>query len=337
MKRIYICSATIVFLLSSLSFLHAADYCQFFCKLDGVYEPSGAVSLPDGRVLVIEDEAEWPISVLKSNSVGSKFSVERVSFSTFTGSAGTKLNDLEGVVIGPAGGIYAITSHSRDSRGKRSKSREKIIRSTLENNRLSKPIVRRDLRQSLVAEFPILKYAAKERILGTGNALSIEGLSFDSHGHNLWLGFREPVVDGKSVIISISNPVSALENNEPFVFNKKPILLDLDRGGIRDIVYDHYLDGYLIVTQREGTKKEKRFKLWFWSGNEKTDPIRIKIAGVDNLKRTEGITTSMVNGQKKLLLLSDDGDRRKRIPANYLMVNYNLLQSDSGRIVETRN
>jgi len=302
-----------------------------FQSLDNLYEPSGAVQLSDGRILVVEDEAERPFSLLIADKKNGTQQFATLRLQSLVASSATTINDLEAITLAPMGAVYAITSHSRNNNGKRNRTREKLVRFVVKGNRLSETTIRQDLRRSLTSAFPMLVDAAKERKLKKGDGFNIEGLAFDAQGKMLWIGFREPVIDGKAVLIAMSNPQLALENKREFQFAKQPVLLDLDRGGIRDIVYDLHLRGYLIVSQREGSKKKRRFKLWFWNGNPAIQPKRVRIAGVKSLKQTEAVVPTFIDGKSKLLFLSDDGDRIKRKAAHYLWIDYSLISIDKSR------
>jgi len=296
-----------------------------FSPLQGVYEPSGGIQLEDGRILIIEDEAQRAFSLMSLQRDTGTFMIQKLQRRSFPTQGNGIFNDLEGIALSPNGLVYAITSHSRKASGKRDKDREKLIRFTVENSRSTNSQLRLDLRQSLISSFDFLYKAASNKDTKKGDGFGVEGLAFDPQGKILWLGFREPIIDGKAVLVGILNPADAFEHNKKFIFTSTPLLLDFKGGGIRDIVYDRVLNGYLIATQREGKRKNKLFKLWFWNGSPDIPPKRVRISGVNDLERTEGIVPLTIDGKAKLLLLSDSGSIKKRKPANYLLVDYSLL------------
>jgi len=140
-------------------------------------------------------------------------------------------------------------------------------------------------------------------------------------GRQLLIGLRSPVIDDKALIVVIENPDEVFEQGGLPLFAPEPWYLDLDKGGIRALTYDPELEGYLIVSRRED-KKGKPFKLWFWSGDPAVAPERVSIAGVENINRAEGITPFIQDGERRLLIVFDDGNRLRRIGGHYRIVDY---------------
>jgi len=301
-----------------------------FQRFEGLYEPSGVVQLQDGRLLVIEDEPSRAFVLISPQVHATDFDVEvlqaRTSIAALLTGRASRFSDLEGLVQGPGGFIYAITSHSRQGNGKRSAEREKLLRLNIDGNRIRQIRVRSDLRKRLIEAFPQLEDAAKEQDVKDEGGLNIEGLTFNRKKDTLWIGFRAPLLEDRAMLIGLRNPQSLFDTDEDFQFEENLQLLDLDGGGIRDIVFDQTLNGYLIASQREGTKSEKAFKLWFWDGSPTGLPRRVKIAGVKDLQRTEGISSVLLKGERLLLLLSDDGDVDRQKNAGILLVDYDDLE-----------
>ncbi len=66
-----------------------------FHEIKGIYEPSAAEQLPDGRVFVVEDEMAHAVAILTIQGDGS-FEVERLDADTLVISA-CALNQLTGL------------------------------------------------------------------------------------------------------------------------------------------------------------------------------------------------------------------------------------------------
>ena len=306
---------------------------QGFQSLNGIYEPSGVVQLPDKRLLLVEDEPSRAFVVLTSDQhpphfYDAEILQPRSLLTTLMMDFETTFNDLEAISQGPQNLIYAITSHSRQKSGSRSSQREKLIRMDVNGNRIGQLTARGDLRDALVNAFPILAPSARERDVKDNAGLNIEGLTFSRNADALWLGFRAPLLDDKAILITLTNPLDVFEADGEYQFAENLQLLDLDGGGIRDITFDPVLDGYLIVSQRENTKKEKAFKLWFWSGSAEDSTRRVRIHDIRNLRSTEGIAPIILGDEKLLLLVSDEGDMNSQKSAKALLVHYEDLHMD---------
>lgn len=77
-----------------------------------IYEPSAVQQLPDGRLLVVEDESTRAMNLSTIGDDGSLLEDSAADLK-LTRSFGRELNDLEGLSIN-GDSIYAITSHSND-------------------------------------------------------------------------------------------------------------------------------------------------------------------------------------------------------------------------------
>ena len=291
-------------------------------------EPSGVTQLLDGRLLVVEDEKTHPIRLLSSESDGS-FSITPLQTSPPTSPGRSdlgKLADLEAVTLGKDGFVYAITSHSLTRKGKQSKAREKLVRFKVKGNSVSHVGVMLDLKPAMITLDKALKKASHVTDVKGDNGFSIEGLSFDQKRQALLIGLRTPVVDKKAVVLVLKNPKAIFEKSALPKFKKKPIYLDLDKGGIRSITFDATLNGYLIISRHE--KNGKKFKLWFWTGQERDAPRRVRTKGTLDLSNAEGISSVLIGGEKKLMLVFDVGNTAKRHKGCYAFLPYDQLKLD---------
>ncbi len=299
-----------------------------FKLIEGIYEPSGATQLEDGTIVAVEDEPARPFSLLSPAGLVTRLSAQPLRSGSLLSAAFLELADLEGVAAGESGFAYAITSHSRKDNGKRSAERERLVRFRVEDSRITDLEVVTGLRDALVRAFPELDSAARERQVKRDHGLNLEGLTFGLRRQTLWIGFRGPLVKGDAMLVSILNPRRAFESDEGFRFGDRVLTLDLGGGGIRGLAYVPRLSGFLILSQRESGKKESPFKLWLWNGGGEHSVRRVRIEGVADLRRAEAVVPISLEGQDKLLLLSDDGSYRQRRPARYLLVDYAALRID---------
>ena len=305
-----------------------------FRLAEGIYEPSGVAQIDDGWIVAVEDESSRPFSLL--SLAGGAETVQAQSLRarplparSLLLAASRVFADLEGVTVGEAGLVYAVTSHSRKSNGKRAAQREQLVRFKVEDAWLTELEVVSGLRKALTEAFPDFDKAAKEHRVKREGGLNIEGLAFDRRRKTLWLGFRGPLLDDDAILVAVANPRGVFERGEPFRFGRRLVSLDLDGGGIRGLTYVPRLKGFLILSQREGGKKEKPFKLWLWGGSRKEPARRVRIDGVPDLRNAEAVAPIRLDGEERILVLSDDGNYRRRRPAKYLLVDYSALRIDS--------
>ena len=297
-----------------------------FRKFEQIYEPSGVQQLPDGRFVVIEDEPVQPLDVflLHSDGHSSEQPLYRGSILGWASPnrALSTLEDLEAVAADDQGRIYAITSHSRKENGKRDDGREQLVRFELDGQLVVDMQVVRGLRKQITAQHKSLKAAARIRDVKDDGGFNIEGLSFDAAKQKLHLGLRSPLAGANAIVVVMENPQAVFDNDETPQFAPQLIELDLDGGGIRGMSYDPHLGGFLIISR----KPEKSFKLWLWSGAVDQSPQRLKVPGLKNLRRAEGVTPVQMEGRPVgILIVSDDGVGVQGKPGHYLFLRYEQL------------
>ena len=298
-----------------------------FRKFERIYEPSGVAQLPDGRFVVVEDEATHPLDVFALQPDGgvSEQPLYRGSLFSWTSPnrALSVLQDLEGVAVDAQGRTYAITSHSRKEDGKRADEREQLARFRLEGDRVVELQVLRGLRKQIAARHQSLKDAAKIRDVKEDGGLNIEGLAFDAAKQRLLIGLRSPLAAGSNaIIVVLENPQGVFDRDEEPRISDRLIELDLHGGGIRSLSYDPHLGGFLILSR----KPDKSFKLWLWSGDVDGRPKRVRIPGMKDLRQAEGVTPVLLDGRPEgILIVSDDGVGLKGKPGHYLFLRYEQL------------
>ena len=293
-----------------------------FRTLTGLYEPSAIQQLPDGRFIVVEDEKERPLSLVRLNAdaqVSSETVVVPDSLGPDDPFAGLrKLDDLEGVTLDRAGYVYAITSHSRNDDGETKKSREKLIRFRIEGDRIQAGQVHGGLKQALVDAHPLLAEAAAVRDVKNAGGLNIEALELSADQARLMIGFRSPLQAGRAVIAYLDNPQGLFERAEAPRIAAELTTLDLGGHGLRGMAYVPALGGYLLLSGPVA-KEPVQFGLWFWSGRLQ-DPARlVSVEGLPGFEHAEGVTAAVIDGLDYILIVSDDGSRSEGRFARFLL------------------
>jgi hypothetical protein len=233
--------------------------------------------------------------------------------------AAWKLDDLEALAIDPAGWVYALTSHSRSDSGEMKKARDKLVRFRVEGGRMASPSLVRELKPALLAAHPPLAAAAEITEVKAEGGLNIEALEIGADGHRLFVGFRSPLIDGKAIIACVENPAAMFDAGEPPRMAPAAITLDLGRNGIRGMAWVPALAGHLIISGPVG-RQPVPFQLWFWSGRTAEAARRVRVGDRQGLEHAEGVTPAVIDGQARIVIVSDDGSRADGRYAHYLLL-----------------
>jgi hypothetical protein len=285
-----------------------------------IYEPSGVQQLPDGRLIVIEDESERAFRILtlsKDLQVMESKPLDTLSVPAFE----YRLNDLEAITIGPDNYLYAITSHKLNDNGKRKPSREQLIRFKIQGTTLTDVSVVTHLIDSIKSSKALDSITKKNK--QSIDKINIEALSFDKNNH-LLVGLRKPTSNGNAIILSIENPIAIFTDKEKIKVAEKSILLDLHGGGIRAIRYIPKLSGYLIANEikNKDSKSKKQSQISFWDGNSDHLIKPFTLHRLDKIDNVEGISPIVIKGKEYILLVGDNGSSESQQPANFLLLDY---------------
>lgn len=281
-----------------------------------LYEPSGAASLSDGRVIVVEDDGDRPVRLFSHTLNKSQLSLSPESLKGEI----TKVQDFEGVSEGKDNEIFLITSHSTSKKGERKKTREKLIKLTLKGERISKiqvvgnllPFIQKKLKDSLKLEKKDLE------------KINIEGLGFNATQETLLIGLRSPVFNGMALILPLLNPYDLFSKKQDPIFNDI-ITLDLEGAGIRAITYDTKRNRFLIAGEAKNKKGKLRSRIWAWDGLQNTKATRIEVPKIKEVKNIEGMTIVHREGTSYLLFVCDNGNREKKVGGSYGFIDVKKL------------
>jgi Protein of unknown function (DUF3616) len=296
-----------------------------FQPLTDLYEPSAIQQLPDCRFLVVEDEKDHSFSLLTLTANGD-VSTKSLGPAWFHGGDPIwKLDDLEGLTCDSAGHLYAITSHSRDDDGDEQKGREKLARFRVEKDKLIEPAVVRGLKRALTDAHPVLAAAALVLDAKSGIGLNIEALEITPDGQRLLVGFRSPLQGSAAIIASIENTATVFDAGAAPQISNTLQTLDLGGHGIRGMSYVAALNGYLVISGA-ASRADAAFGLWFWSGQADAPARRVTVPGLADFERAEGVCPAVMDGVAKIIIVSDDGNRKQRRFAQFVMLDVAQLQ-----------
>jgi hypothetical protein len=135
----------------------------------------------------------------------------------------------------------------------------------------------------------------------TEGALNIEALTDTPEG-DLLIGFRNPVFEGRAIIIPLLNPEEVILGHQASFGDA--LLLNLGGLGLRGI--GSMKDGYYVIGGPSGSAGECRMFTWQGRGSEPKLIDEIRFPGIN----PEGICFHDQGATRDFLILSDDGTRQ---------------------------
>jgi len=274
----------------------------------GMCEASAAVAVGPDHFVVADDND----STLRLYARNEPEPVSATDFSTALGVRPTTKTDIEGAAsIGNR--IYWITSHGRHSTGQQRPQRRRFFATDVTGQGADSKLtlagkVYVGLVDDLLAEPALASYRLREAAALAPEAeggFNIEGLAATPEG-KLLIGFRNPIRDGKALVVPIDNPQELLQGARAKF--GKAIALALGGRGIRSI--DRGGDAYLIVAGPFG--EDSDFALYRWSGAAGDGPVRLPHIDLAGL-HPEALFA--IPGTDLVQILSDDGGCEDQAPA----------------------
>ena len=294
---------------------------------NGVYEPSAVQQLPDGKLLIAEDEPNHAFSIISIDKTGRFIEDEALDTRVITGFK-LRLSDLEALARDDEGFIYALTSHSRTRKGNRSPDREHLMRFKIQDGNVLGLTSYDNLTQVLETDHKLhdlIRERTKAEV--SFEEINIEGMAFDHVKKRLVLGFRDPEFNNMALVAFISNPKDVFERNAQPEFDEVAVL-DIDGGGIRSLNYDPVLKNYVIANEVKDENGQKFSQLWTWSGNPTDEPQKISLPNLQHITNVEAVDSITVNGKPQMILMGDEGNASQKITAKYMLVDYSQLGKD---------
>ena len=291
---------------------------------NGVFEPSAVQQLPDGKLLIAEDEPNHAFSIISIDKTGRFVEDEALDTRVITGFK-RRLSDLEALTRDDEGFIYALTSHSRTRKGNRSPDREHLMRFKIQDGNVLGLTSYDNLTQVLETDHKLhdlIRERTKAEV--SFEEINIEGMAFDPVKKRLVLGFRDPEFNNMALVAFISNPKDVFERNAKPEFDEVAVI-DIDGGGIRSLNYDPVLKTYVIANEVKDENGQKFSQLWTWSGNSTDEPQKISLPNLQHITNVEAVDSITINGKPQMILMGDEGNASQKITAKYMLVDYSQL------------
>lgn len=261
-------------------------------RFEGLCDASAAVAL-DARHFIVADDERNTLVIYRR---GEAQRVGEVDLTKFL--KAKKESDLEGAAQ-VASRIYWIASHARNSAGELREDRHRFFATEVRGASVE-PVGRpyTALQADLLAHAALapLLAGASQRAAEADGGFNIEGLAAAAEG-GLLIGLRNPVPQGKAIVVPLLNAAELIDGNGPARFGAA-IRLDLGGRGVRSM--ERVIGGYLIAAGSTGD--DGTFAVFRWSGKATDAPTPLKL-DLGTL-RPEALF-AWPDGQ--LTLLSDDG------------------------------
>jgi hypothetical protein len=272
-------------------------------QYEGLCDASAAVAL-DTRHFVVAGDEDNTLRIFERGQPVARASVPLDAFLR----SGKVEADLEAAArIGER--IYWIGSLSRDGKGRPAPQRDRFFATHIERTHTpptlqpvgAGPVKLLDaLLASDAGRAWRLDEAARMAPEAAGG-LNVEGLTHTPEGA-LLIGFRNPLREGKALVLPLRNPAQVVEGQAPQF--GEALALDLGGRGVRAMT--RVADGYLVVGGP--TADEGGFGLFHWrGGNDTPQPLSLPALGTLRPEALFGWP-----GTAQLQLLSDDGGTQLR-------------------------
>lgn len=222
--------------------------------------------------------------------------------------------DIEGGVwLGDR--VYWITSHARNKNGKVKPARRQFFavefllrEDDLGMRCVGKPYTR--LLDVMLADPALARFglkAASELAPKEKGALNIEGLCATPEG-KLYVGFRNPIPDGKALVIPLENPAEVVEGKAEAKLGAA-FQLDLGGLGIRSMKYWRRRQTYMIVAGRFGGDEAGETgapsALYRWSGDLTDAPVKVEEVDLSDMNPEAQVIYPQQ--ESAFQIISDDG------------------------------
>ena len=237
-------------------------------------ELSGAARLPDGRLVLVDDETRSAVFVWSG----------RLGEGPVRIPIDASLDDLEGAAADSSGRVYLLTSHSWTKGGKLRADRQRIARFHLAGE-IAGPL----------EQAPDLRAALGLLLTGEeahpGPLLNLEGLTWYPPRDELFLGARAPLRSGRALVIGLS-PAGNLFDQARAAGDLGPLhptvtALDLGGRGVRSLDFDPWRQAVLILAGPPADGQEGS-ALYLWTPGEPTAAMLL-VPGLGELPRPEGV------------------------------------------------
>jgi hypothetical protein len=244
--------------------------------LTGMCEVAAASALDERRV-VLADRADHVLRVYDVARGGAPLAALDLATWLADDNASPEGSHIQGGArLG--GQTYWLTSHARGPDGRRDPARSRFFATTAAamGDGLQ-PVGRPDvsLRKELLKlpELSALGKGTRKRGPDEAGGLDLAALAEAKDGRSLLIGFRNPVVHGRALVLPLLNPAETIAGHAP----RFGVLQRLDLRGLGVAELLRWRDRYVIVAAPVGDDDGRR--LFVWDGDGDTpEPVPVDLA-----------------------------------------------------------
>ena len=210
--------------------------------------------------------------------------------------------------------MYWIGSHGRNKQGDVKTNRQRFFATTVDRTgavvtlkfagRPYKDLIADLSAAPALAQFGLAAAAEAKLPPEDPGGFNIEGLAPAREGGHLLIGFRNPVPQGKALIVRLENPAALVKGTAAAAQLSVGGVLELEGRGIRALEFVPSLDLCLVLAGAFNDAQE--FRLYEWTGRPDA-PARPLTDNITELKPEELIVVDATKREITLQLLSDDG------------------------------
>lgn len=287
-------------------------------------DASAAVAVDDGHFLVAGDENETVR--LYRNTGKAELPVTTFDFAGRLRDNPDRETDIEAAArIGNR--IFWITSHGRNGKGRLRPNRYRLFATDLDvtsdglkltwlgrydrlvddlldeaawqgpSGEATRTIIEKLRKATRLNKKRVKKLAPKRQ------GMNIEGLAATPSGTGLLIGFRNPVPDGKALVVFLANPKELVTRPEARARFIGLAELDLGGLGIRSIEYTPAIQGYLVLAGPSGDGGP--FRIYKWSGSRDAAPVELYSLKTQKGRNPEALV--IYRGSPRVQILMDEG------------------------------
>lgn len=212
--------------------------------------------------------------------------------------------------------LFIAGSHSRSKNGKVRLSRQQVfavdwpvrggsvrISGTVYTGLLPdlQAVLRTDSRPSLKKLLLDADMPPKE------GGVNVEGMAATPAGELLF-GLRSPLVDGQAIAVTLKNPARVVAGERAKLGDV--VLLNLDGGGVRDVIWHPGLKLYLVIGGPATVSG--KFGLYRWTGQREDKPVLVQRLGKKQLGLPEELKAealAVAPDGRSVWVFFDEGDR----------------------------